>query len=644
MGAQWEARCATLNEKIECLELQLVANDEDTTVADLKAKVTSLTAKLEMNKSDTEKTQERLKETKHLLALQGSELEEKEASFTSTIEQLKNMLTGQQKKLDEDKSSLDSLKDKCMSLESENILFQKERKDALKELEEGQGVVLELKEELRNAKEDLQSFATDQFTIKATEMATQALRQQMVEIRSQYKIDQEALISEKEARHIAEEEVSTLKSELALLAQATDYNEEVAVHVRKIAKKVSAENVKAERKEMEELRSTLERLREELGSCHWNHHESQEKAANACLQMSILEQEVSAAKVDLQFTEEALEELENSKIEMSVSLEYRIEALENERLLTEQSYEDEVNGIKGELAQSKQERDTLAHKLEQSEKANAALVYSTSHDGAGVESESEVIKLQLERAQLLAKINDMGADLERRVREAVAAQASFSEAELIVERQSRKGVESSLSDAPSELDEVKAQKAEPKTRSGELVKNEQAVQDLTESLEDLRMTNDDLTNKNKFLQANLDTADKENKSIINDLTTKLQKTEKRLRSEERESRFEAAIASEIANLRANIPAPSNGNQKHSHALVLRGIDQNVRPDALCDEGKETIERNATYIIDMYDYVVELKNSIAEERHMYKDLLAQHEDLLALLGQLGVEGVQFTACE
>merc|ERR1712194_522191 len=201
------------------------------TVADLKAKVTSLTAKLEMNKSDTEKTQERLKETKHLLALQGSELEEKEASFTSTIEPLKNMLTGQQKKLDEDKSSLDSLKDKCMSLESENILFQKERKDALKELEEGQGVVLELKEELKNAKEDLQSFATDQFTIKATEMATQALRQQMVDVRSQYTLDQEVTHSERQARHKAEEEVSSLKSELALLAQATDYNEEVAVHV-----------------------------------------------------------------------------------------------------------------------------------------------------------------------------------------------------------------------------------------------------------------------------------------------------------------------------------------------------------------------------------------------------------------------------
>jgi len=645
--AQWEARCATLNEKIEGLELELVGNDKDTTVAELKAKATSLTAKLEVNKTDIEKTQERLKESKDLLALRVSEWEEKEASFTSTIEQLEGRCSEQQKKSDEDKSLLDSLKDKCTVLEDERMNLQQERKDALKESEESQVVALELKEELRYAKEELQSFATDQFTVKATEMATQALRQQMVEIRSQYSVDQEALTSEREARHVAEEEVGRLKSDLALLAQATEYNEAVDVYVRKIAKKVSAENVKAERKEMEELRSTLERLREELGSCRWNNHESQEKAANARLQMSILEQEVSAAKVDLQFIEEAMEELENSKIEMSVSLEYRIEALENERLLSEQSYEEEINGIKGELAQANHERDNLAHKLEQSEKANAALVYSTSHDGpGGEESESEVIKLQLERAQLLAKINEMGADLERRVREAVAAQASSSEAELIVEKRSRKSIESSLSEAMSELDEVKAQMAEQtsKTRIGELAEKEQVVQDLNDSLDDMRITNDDLANINKLLQANLDTTDKENKSTINDLTIKLQKAEERLRSDERESRFEAAIASEIANLRANTHASSNGNQKQSHALVLRGIDQNMRPGALFDEGKESIDRNSAYIIEMYDYVVELKNSITEERQMYKDLLAEHEDLLALLGQAGLEGMQFTACE
>ena len=59
-----------------------------------------------------------------------------------------------------------------------------------------------------------------------------------------------------------------------------------------------------------------------------------------------------------------------------------------------------------------------------------------------------------------------------------------------------------------------------------------------------------------------------------------------------------------------------------------------------DESKEsaTMDRNSAYIIEMYDYVVELKNSITEERQMYKELLEEHEDLLALLGQAGLEGI------
>lgn len=313
--------------------------------------------------------------------------------------------------------------------------------------------------------------------------------------------------------------------------------------------------------------------------------------------------------------------------------------------MAEQSYEDEINRVKGELSQLNQERDDLAHKLEQSEKANAALVYSTSHDGAGSDHEPEVMKLQLERAQLLAKINEMGADLERRVREAVAAQASLSEADFIIEKQSRKEVESSLSDALTELDVVKTQMVEQatKTKSGEFVKNEQTVHELTDSLTDLQKTCEELKTENNLLRANLETADKENKATIDNLETKLDKAEKRLRSEERMTRFDAALASEISNLRVNIPASSKGNQKQSHALILRGIDQNMRPDAML-EGKEAADCNSAYIVDMYEYVMELKNSVAEERQLYRDLLVEHEDLLAVLGQLGLEGEQFSVCE
>ena len=135
--------------------------------------------------------------------------------------------------------------------------------------------------------------------------------------------------------------------------------------------------------------------------------------------MSILEQEVSAARADITLMEQALDELETGKIELTVSHDYRIETLENERISVGNAYEEEINALKAELAQTHQEKDSLAHKLDQSERANTALVFSTTHDG-GEESESEVVRLQLERAQLLAKINELGTNLERRVSEAVA--------------------------------------------------------------------------------------------------------------------------------------------------------------------------------------------------------------------------------
>jgi hypothetical protein len=100
--------------------------------------------------------------------------------------------------------------------------------------------ISELQEELRRAKEEMQSFATDQFSARANEIATHALRQQMLEVRSQYEADRMTLTTEKEARVAAEAAVEKLKSDLALLSQASEYDENVDLHVRKIAKKVSS--------------------------------------------------------------------------------------------------------------------------------------------------------------------------------------------------------------------------------------------------------------------------------------------------------------------------------------------------------------------------------------------------------------------
>ena len=589
--AQWDARCATLNERIVTLELELAAADADTSVATLKA-----------------------------------EMGENETRLAATVEELEVKCSDYQKRIDDYVADIDRVKSMCSVL-------QEERNTAAKEKEESEIIALQLKDELRHTNEQLQSYATDQFTKKATDMATQALREQMQEIRARYSADQDALRSEIEARLSAEEEVERLKSDLALLAQATEFDDDVDVHVRKMAKKMTAENVKAERKEMAQLRSTLERLREELGSCRWNERQSEDNVTNARLHTSILEQEVSAAKKDLQLMEQALEELETSKVDMIVSFEYRIEVLENERLWIERSHEEELLGIKKELAESNEERDSLAYKLEQCEKNNTALVYSTAHnEPGGKESKSGLVKLQLERAQLLSKINEMGINLERRVREAVAAQVSLSEAELIVEKQSRHLVETSLSEAVTELDNVKKQLSVDvsKDRNGD----DQLTQVLKEALDDLRKKNEKLLDKNKVLQVKVETIDKENKSTISDLRDKLQIVQEELRAHERESRFEAALAAEIDHLRSSSHTASISTHQ---ALVL--LDQNMQSRTWLDEGKESIDRNSAYVIEMYDYVCELKSSIVEERQMYKDLLAEHEDLLALLGQAGIEGIQ-----
>ena len=395
---------------------------------------------------------------------------------------------------------------------------------------------------------------------------------------------------------------------------------------------MNAENVHRERSEMEELRLSLERLREELGSCRWKERESEEKAANARLQLSILEQEVSAAKSDLALMEQTIEDLETSKIELSVALEYRIETLENEQFTMCQRHDAELDEIKRELTQAHHDKDLLTDRLEQSEKANAALVFSTTHEGlGGGESDSDLFKLQLERAQLLAKITEMGSDLERRVREAVAAQVSSSEAELIVEKQSRKSVETSLSDALVEMNDVQRHLAKSKAVLEERETKDDSIADLRSRLNEMRKANIDLKSEVKLMKSKLNTCNQDNSTLINSLKSKLHKAEESLRSQQRESRFEAALASEIAHLRA-----SSVNNSVPNASILRGLDENRMPAAR-DDTKDSIERNSAYVVEMYDYVVELKHSIAEERRMYRDLLEEHEDLLALLGQAGLAG-------
>mmetsp|Transcript_11418 Transcript_11418/g.17178 ORF Transcript_11418/g.17178 Transcript_11418/m.17178 type:complete len:200 (+) Transcript_11418:230-829(+) len=193
-----------------------------------------------------------------------------------------------------------------------------------------------------------------------------------------------------------------------------------------------------------------------------------------------------------------------------------------------------------------------------------------------------------------------------------------------MEKQRRNSVETSLTDALSKINEMKAQmSSSPKAFDEELSSYKRL-------LGRARSENEELREDIQLLQSKIDASSDSSTSLVADLRDKLRRTEERLRSVEREGRFEAAMASEIANLRAGTQPSSNGSDKKS--LVLRGLDQNISVD-----GNGSTAPNSAYIIEMYDYVVELKQSIEEERQMYKELVTEHEDLLALLGQAGLDG-------
>lgn len=304
-------------------------------------------------------------------------------------------------------------------------------------------------------------------------------------------------------------------------------------------------------------------------------------------------------------------------------MEYRIETLLNERTSLDKSYQEEFAAIKAQLAKVNQEKDNLVHRLEQSEKANAALTLGTiSGEERG---ESEVVRLQLERAQLLAKITEIGVDSERRVREAVAAHASSAEAELIIEKQAKQLTECSLADALSELEDVKSQLMD-KSCSEVNSENDVIVTELRESLAEMQISYRELQTANEELKKEMADASLQSQSRIESLSKKLRKAETRVREEEREKRFEFALASEIARLQSGVAS------QHTHSMKA---DMVVTPEM------ESISEN---VLAMHEYVVDLLKSRDEEREQYKAMEVELNEALALLGQSYQDEMNFSVSE
>jgi len=551
------------------------------------------------------------------------ELKIKLGNFESLLDKSKQKFENAElQRINDKKIYKDEKKEWCEKIqewETEKCSMNRMIEDHKTEAHEMNNIIVELEGELQETNEVLQSHLTDEVTLRATEMATKALRVQLNDLREKHMSEHHAFVTEKEARLNAEEERERLQVDLSLLIQSVDGRGGESIDIRKLTSKTASDIVTKERVEIEDLRRSIECIMQDLSSCKAKEKDAEERAANCRLNASVSEQELIAAKSEVSFLKEALGNLRNDSTITKSSLEECIKKIEDESDVKEVTHAHEVEALKAEIVRCQMERERLVHALSESEKANSTLVYSTTvqKDVESFSDEMEFTKLQFEKAQLLASASENGSKFERRIREAVAANAASIEADVLLERELRESAEIALSELQKQCEELtsrlkKVDRASLSNKTSDIVtstvsRDQPKIDEMKKEIKRLELEKHNLDVKCEKMEEDARTE-------VARLKNKCQQIEAKYREIAHEEHFEATVAAEVARI--------NTGQSH----------QKLRDDLnLFNEENECKKRDME-AEEMYDHLVDLKESIKEEREMYNDLLTEHEDLLALLAQ------------
>jgi DNA repair exonuclease SbcCD ATPase subunit len=516
---------------------------------------------------------------------------------------------------------------------TQRLLEEKESllKDVIQERDDLKAVVGELQEDLRDASDALQACVTDEISEKATEVASHALKCQMEQMSSQLEKDRELCFRENRARLAAEKEAESLRIDLANVLGITEGIDDPQAQIQRMTMRAAEEIQQRERAEIEELRKALERALKDLASAQAAERNALANAASSRLQLSVCEQEVISAKSDLAFLTQTLEETRDADASKAASLEYRISSLEDDREVLRRFHADELENLRNELTHVSMEKDRIFHSLKETEKKNAAIVFSTSKKGESPEKSSpddELARLRIEKAQLLSAAAEEGSRAERRIREAVAAQYSSVEADFILERELRATAETAVEDLRFQIEVLKSRadqdskSDDPETGTEKADRSSTSVLDqVSAELDRLKEENRTLTTGNAALQKQLEKAKAELSADIVELTEKWRKAQARAHMLESNVSFDAEVNKEVVKLRATHDVDED---KSENWIVLT------------DNPVDSYQGPALSAMDAYDLVHEQKIAIQEERAMYLELLADHDDLLALLAQQDLE--------
>ena len=621
---QWENRCTEHEEQIEDLEkkeallilktrdLEAVESERRSALEETSTKIAAMQIKICEDQKKIEDMRYEKASLQETLADERSKASIVVSTKSSEIERLKGEMSslkchvGETGILDLEMTieELTLAKEKAeKELCDERFKWDDQIQEVQKENQSMKEYIGELEDELEHTLGVMQPRVTDEISTKAAEMATGALRQQILEMRSQQTADLDTLTNERHLREKAEIEIRQLRSILDA--------EGLSVHCNT--------DSYDQNDEVDKLRRSLDRVTEEISASKEKLRAAEESASASQTYASASAEEARRARSDLATLKHAFDEMRDSDISARASLEHRIAGLEEDKERLSRLNLQETDALNAEIVQLSIEKERLAHSMKESQRVNGELTFSAPLDEtvSQTELEREIAKLRIEKAQLLAAASEVGARTEHRIREAVAAATSSIEAQVILERELREASEVAVDDMRAQLDELKSKRVlmdKKETDNNVLtVGLSDLNKDKQNELMETKSKERKLERKATDLVAQLENADASAKRKIARLEQQVRVAETKAREIEREGRYEIAVAAEISRLRAETLS--------SEAGKLIGKDEHSR--------KMSAEQ-------VYDFVLDLRSAIEDERMLYQQLLAEHDDLLGLVAQLDIE--------
>lgn len=503
------------------------------------------------------------------------------------------------------------------ALEQQRDELEYEKTSLVEERDRLQQRVGELEEELLDISDTMQAHLTNEVSDRATEIAAEALNYQVHEIRAQAELSQAAFDGERQARIVSEKEANRLRADLAAFHGLED-NDDTHAEIQRRTVDATENLHRTERSDIESLKKALSRALDELEAIRGTEKDVQARASKADLQVSMYENEMIEAKSDLKFMTQTMDEMREAESSSRASLEYRIRSLENDHSVEQRFHATEMENLRNELQQVTMERDRLFQSLKESEKAKDALLRASSNSknvGGDGAPQIELAKLRVEKAQLLSATSEETSKAERRLREAVAAVSSSAEAGVLMEKELRLAAEKALENVKLEMNELQTEvdsNGVETTSVSETTQNE-----LRRELYELKARVQVLSDEKASLQRKLETAKSDAHSKIERLTEDYQNAKLRTSQLEREGRYEAEVQAEVARLMASQAPEANAAHRSFAQSLTNG------------HGKDEV------VTGLYDEVQNQKQAIVEERTMYRELLVEHDDLLAVLAQQNI---------